>query len=217
MAWENSCLATEAGKQIHLELWGKCWPADLEVPNGWHRASPFDEYVEYCFSDCVGNPSWELECGCHFLGRPIPLLKEQHTQITLFKAGGLFLLHVPNTETGIPSFDVLDPNLTLDNIVSLLPEHPDRNTLQNLVVNVVCPDCVPEVEISRLTRYGRWEARHGIWRWRDFQKRCGEVDEDWSESYVFHTFIAEDLYCANCRHSTWTCPCTALVSKYYPE
>ncbi|KAI0810871.1 hypothetical protein BC629DRAFT_1012307 [Irpex lacteus] len=130
-----------------------------------------------------------LETGCHFLGQPIPLIYEDSDDYTtLLTVGGLYLIYESNTESALPLFFVIDPKLTLEEIVRLLP-----NSRRNALVNVAVLDRTTGEEIRRLLPTRRWEARHGIFRWQEFRERGGKFDDYWLESESSGKVFDDDI------------------------
>ena len=160
--------------QAHLELWNKYWPKGLEAPKAWFRCSPSDDLDKPRFFDVIGNEAWELEYGSHFLGRVIPLLRHEPSTATLLTVGGLYLIYHANNAMDQPFFAVLNPELTLAEIVTLLPEEFGDWTLGGAVVGSTIPDWSPKYELDHISYIGTWEQRHGIKRWQDFRARGGK-------------------------------------------
>ncbi len=182
------------------------------MPDGWVLADPFPGDVSVDFCDSIGSPAWMLETGCHFLGQPIPLIYEDSDDYTtLFAAGGLFLIYEPNSESGLPYFFVINPRLSLEEIVALLPDAKGSAIINNAVL-----DMTTEEEIRCLHPTRRWEARHGILRWQEFRERGGRFDDHWLENRVAGNVLSRDMWCVGCRSGSWSCACTVELSRRAP-
>ncbi|KAI0802103.1 hypothetical protein BC629DRAFT_1496657 [Irpex lacteus] len=210
--WDEPGIVLNSGEQAYQELWDAHWPSELAVPDTWRRASPFRDFDSYCYCDCIGSPAWELETASPFLGRPIPLLVcETPDEVALIKAGGLFLLHeLVETQSALSLFWLLNPDLTLNEIVPLLT---DRGTiLRDQVVETFSPNESGMEELRLVRRIQRWEVRHGIVRWKEFKERGGEVEDYWIDGR--NRLDDSDVWCEKARKSTtWTCPCSDHLLK----
>ncbi len=179
------------------------------MPENWSRASPYASDVAFSFCDSIDCPSWVLQTGCHFLGQPIPLIQEDDTCATLLTVGGLFLLYEPNTESDEPVFSVLDPKLSLEEIVA----HLSNDDVDNAIVNTAFLDTTAAGEVRYLHPIRRWEARHGIFRWQAFRQRGGKFSEYWVESHTSPNIFQNDLWCTDCCRGPRSCACTIEFSR----
>lgn len=153
-----------------------------------------------------------LETGCHFLGQPIPLIQKDTDEayVALLTVGGLTVLFQPDNESGEPLFFVLNPTLSLEEIIALLPD----DAIDNEIVNTIEPDTAAGNEVRNLLPIKRWEARHGLCRWQDFRKRGGRFSDYWLESYALGKAFDHDFWCTGCCSGSWRCGCTVELLKY---
>ena len=110
------------------------------------------------------------------MGQVIPLIRLQNGTATLLTVGGLFLIYHTEFELLESYFAVLNPDLSLDEIVSQLPEDFEYHEMEEAtIVNETTPDIQTAEEVRSIPAIGAWEQRHGIDRWGAFRARGGKA------------------------------------------
>ena len=152
------------------------------------------------FLDAIGNKAWELGNACHFLGRVIPLISNKDNAATLLTIGGLLLIFHAPLDLDEPFVEVLNPELSLEDIVARLPQKFYEDEMGDAVVNITKPDWGLHDELQSIALLGAWEQRHGINRWGEFKARGGKavissIWEDIREGPSLHD--GEEVLCAD--------------------